>query len=195
LGEGEEEEEEEEEMGDEGVPVDDLEADLPGNHQAHHRPKFKLNLQLLDFTRIKRWRNNRPVKRWIFLKLLPVAIVFMLSVIGSSSVHFREASTIDGELYALTSELPVLWPLDDSHYLAELRIQIPSLAGEMGHHKLGSSSRRSRSKHTHLPTNMTTLSFIRPPIHPSIYASTQSTNQPTNHPFIHASIHPFHHFS
>lgn len=48
--------------------------------------------------------------------------------------------------YALTNELPVLWALDDSHYMAELRIQIPSLAGEMGHHKLGSASGANRRR-------------------------------------------------
>lgn len=49
-------EEEDEDMGDEGRP-DDIEAgasDAPGVHQAHHRPKFRLNLQLLDFQSIKR---------------------------------------------------------------------------------------------------------------------------------------------
>jgi hypothetical protein len=89
--------------------------------------------------------NDTESEREMLLKLLPMAFLFMALVLGASTVHFPEGKPIEGHLFPITAQSPVVWPLASASTTVEARIHIQSSfepgGGEHGGHRRSGPSR------------------------------------------------------
>jgi hypothetical protein len=88
----------------------------------------------------------------VFFKTLPIAIFFMMCVIGASYTHFEDPSAIAGSLYSLAQFHPIVFPMASSSSMVEARVQIMSstasglaMAEEEGGHRRSRHNRRSKT--------------------------------------------------
>jgi len=85
----------------------------------------------------------------VFFKTLPIALLFMLCVIGASYTHFEDAKAIPGNLYSLAQFHPIVFPMATSSSMVEARVQImSSTASGLAMAEEGGGHRRSRRSKT-----------------------------------------------
>ena len=80
----------------------------------------------------------------VFLQTLPVAMLFMLCVVGASYTHFDDKKPILGSLYTLSQFHPVVFPLKFASSMVEARVQIMASGLAMGDEG-GGHRRRSKT--------------------------------------------------
>eukprot|EP00961_Rhodomonas_salina_P269109 3636368-Rhodomonas_salina.1 len=106
--------------------------------------------RLLGHEQIHKWHEDKskPVDEMrILLTLIPVAILFMTCVLGASTIHFDESIPIPGNLFPLTAEHPIVWPMAHNSDMVEVRFQIMSHAGPGESHGEHGHRRFSTARH------------------------------------------------